>query len=282
MDPDNYKLLKFKIDKMVPNASMVMIAKRGSGKSVVCRDILYHNRDIPCGVIICPTESLNGDYKKIFPDTYIHYDVTEEVLKKIMVRQMIMAQKTNKKRLEGKKIDPRCLLLMDDCLAEKKKWDKIIYIPIILLNGRHYNLTYMLTMQDPIGMKPAIRNNFDYVFLLQPDGDLTKKKIWENYASMFKNLDEFKIVIDKCTEDWRIMVIDRRTTKGNLVDKVFWYKANPDNKFLFGSPKFIKLHEKYYDSNYNLNEQLKNLKDLVGPGNSHNKKKRIKLNLVDE
>lgn len=282
MDFENFKLLKFKMNKMVQHASMVMIAKRGSGKSVVCRDILYHNRDIPCGVIICPTEGLNGDYKKIFPDAFIHYDVTEALLKKIMTRQMLMYSKSKRKESEGKKVDPRCLLLMDDCLANKKNWNKITYIPIILLNGRHYKLTYMFTMQDPIGMAPAIRNNFDYIFLLKSDGDLTTKKIWENYASMFRSLDEFKQIFDKCTEDYRIMVIDRRTPNGKLTDKVFWYKANPDNQFMFGSNNFKNMHEKYYTANHELNEQLKQLKDLVEPRNFASKKKKVNLDLIDE
>ena len=61
---------------LVENPAIVMIAKRASGKSWVCRAILKHFRDIPVGIIIAPTERMANPpfYSAFFPDSYIHYD----------------------------------------------------------------------------------------------------------------------------------------------------------------------------------------------------------------
>lgn len=46
------QLREFKLEWMVQNPSICMIAKRGSGKSWVCRSLLKHFRYYPGGAII--------------------------------------------------------------------------------------------------------------------------------------------------------------------------------------------------------------------------------------
>ena len=41
---------------------IVMIAPSGSGKSWIVRNILYEMRDIPCGVVLAPTDKMNKFY----------------------------------------------------------------------------------------------------------------------------------------------------------------------------------------------------------------------------
>ena len=65
---------EFKLDMMCKNPSIVMIAKRGSGKSYVCRSILYHFSDIPAGEIIAPTDRMNCFYGDFFyPQVTVFY-----------------------------------------------------------------------------------------------------------------------------------------------------------------------------------------------------------------
>ena len=61
-----------------------MIAKRGSGKSWVCRALLNHFSDIPVGIIIAPTDRMNGFYETFFPDTYIYYDFESSLIASIL------------------------------------------------------------------------------------------------------------------------------------------------------------------------------------------------------
>ena len=160
-----------------------------------------------------------------------------------------MIEKEKDKKKIGKKVDPSGILIMDDCLARKKSWAKDESITEILMNGRHYRLTYILTMQTPLGITPDLRLNFDYVFLLKEDSTINKKKLWDNYASMFPSLQAFEKVFGKCTEDYRAMVIDNRKPSDNIQEKVFWFKAK-ERKFSFGSKSFISMHKTYYDPLY--------------------------------
>lgn len=249
MNYNKFQILEFNMKKMVKNASIVMIAKRGSGKSYIARDIIYHHRHIPGGIVIAPTDRMSPFYKFFFPDLYIHYDIKESIFKKILTRQIFMKEKAKEKKKDGKKIDPSAIFIMDDCLARKKSWVNDQCIMEVLMNGRHYDITYLLTMQTPLGIPPELRLNFDYVFLLKEDSTINKKKLWDNYASMFPSLAAFEKVFSKCTENYRSMVIDNRKPSNIIQEKVFWFKAK-ERKFIFGSRMFKDLHKKYYDPNY--------------------------------
>ena len=250
MDYNKFKIFEFKLSKMVMDPAIVMIAKRGSGKSFITRDIIYHYRHIPGGVVIAPTDRMSSFFKFFFPDLYIHYDIKETILKKILVRQSMMIEKAKEKKKQGKKVDPSGILIMDDCLSKKKTWAKDENILEILMNGRHYKLTYILTMQTPLGITPDLRLNFDYVFLLKEDSSINKKKLYDNYASMFPTLMAFEKVFFECTKDYCSMVIDNRKPADNIQEKVFWFKAAKDRKFSFGARSFKDLHKKYYDPSY--------------------------------
>ena len=255
MNYNKFQILEFKLDTMEAHPSIVMIAKRGSGKSYITRDIMYHFRHIPGGLVIAPTDRMTAFYKLFFPELYIHYDIKDTILKKILIRQTLMIEKQKNKEKEGKKIDPAGILIMDDCLARKKSWAKDQSIMEILMNGRHYQLTYLLTMQTPLGIPPDLRLNFDYVFLLKEDSTINKKKLYDNFAGMFYTLAVFEKVFAKCTDDYRCMVIDNRKPVSNIQEKVFWFRAK-ERKFYFGSQTFKELHKKYHDPNKNIEALL--------------------------
>ena len=259
------RIMQFKLSNMVPNPSIVMIAKRGSGKSYIVRDLIYHFRSVPGGVIIAPTDKVDPYYKYFFPDLFIHYEIKEVTLKKIMIRQSIMLDKEKNKKREGKKVNPCSVLVMDDCLAYKKSWSKDETILNILMNGRHYKLMYILTMQTPLGVPPELRFNFDYVFLLKEDSAINKKKLWDNYASIFQTLSLFNKVFSECTENFSSMVIDNRKPASTIQEKIYWFKAKK-RKFVFGSKTFRELHKKYYDPNAlkKMNTALLNVGTLFG------------------
>lgn len=246
MDYNKLQISSFELKNMQQHPAIVMIAKRGTGKSWVTRDIIYHYRNIPGGIVLAPTDRVTPFYRLFFPDLYIHYDIKEVILKKIMARQLIMTQKAEKKKKQGLNVDPSAILVMDDCLARKKSWAKDETIIEILMNGRHYKLTYILTMQTPLGITPDLRLNFDYVFLLKEEAHINKKKLWENYASIFRTVHEFNKVFTVCTQDFGAMVIDNRKPADSIPEKIFWFKAK-DRQFQFGSKEFRRLGKKFYN-----------------------------------
>ena len=68
-----------------------------------------------------------------------------------------------------------------------------------------------------------------------------RKRIWENYASMFPTLEAFNSVMDQTTENYECLVINNNAKSNRLHEQVFWYKADSHNDFKLGSKEFWDL-----------------------------------------
>jgi hypothetical protein len=93
-------------------------------------------------------------------------------------------------------------------------------------------------MQYPLGIPPNLRTNIDYVFILREPYMTNRKRIWENYASMFPTLEAFSAVMDQTTENFECLVINNNAKSNKIQDQIFWYKAEPRPAFKLGSPEF--------------------------------------------
>jgi hypothetical protein len=251
-DGNKLPIKQFKLADMVENPAIIMIAKRGSGKSWVVRAVMFHFNNIPCGIVIAPTDRMNSFYNDFFPDTYIHYEYRSETITKILQRQTDMIEKKKNKKHNGKKIDARTYIIMDDCLSSKGTWMRDKPIQELLYNGRHYEIMYILTMQYPLGITPELRSNFDYIFLLKEEYISNQKKLFEHYAGMFPNLDAFRQIFANLVSDNGCMVIDNRRKVNNPLERIFWYKA-PDlssSQIKIGCEQFRKYHKNNYNDSW--------------------------------
>ena len=237
MDNNIFRIYRFELKNMVKNPSILIIGKRGTGKSYCVRDILYHQRHIPGGLVIAPTDKMCMFYKDFFPNLYIHHNDNEIKPDKILERQSIMIEK----RKSDETIDPSSILIMDDTFY-KKKDDR----SEILMNARHYCLATVFVVQIPIGIPCDVQLNFDYIFLLREDSIINKKKIYENYGSIFSSFEAFEKVFDKCTKDYGAMVIDNRKPANKIQEKVFHFRAKKRN-FVFGNNELLNNPDYLFD-----------------------------------
>jgi hypothetical protein len=270
---DRLPINEFKLDSMCENPSIVMIAKRGSGKSVVCKAILNHFRHIPAGLIIAPTDRMNCFYGNFFPESYIHYDYRSDIIEKLLYRQDMMIEKKKKKN-----IDSRAFIVMDDCLSKRGSWMKDQPITELLFNGRHYEIMYILTMQYPLGITPELRGNFDYIFLLAEDFVSNLKRIYDHYAGMFPDFNSFRQTFSQLTSDFGCMVITNRGARKTFLEKVYWYRAPNilENNIPVGCKQFNSFHQNNYDPDWRSKRKLFDINDYC------NKKKKDKNGLKIE
>lgn len=246
------KMFSFDAFRKTPSPAIAMVAKRGSGKSWIVREIMDYFRDIPVGLIISPSDRLDPFYAKFFPDAYIHYEYKTETIEKVFMRQKKIKKKADLKLKENKKIDTRCFIIMDDCLASKGSWIRDAALRDIFFNGRHSDIMYILTMQFPLGITPELRSNFDYVFILAEDTISNLKRIYDHYAGVFPTFDSFRQVFSQLTEDHGSMVIANRGARAHLSDKIFWFKArNLDNMSCkFGCDQFRAFNAANYNKKW--------------------------------
>ena len=79
----NLELRKFDISEIKDDKVVVLIGKRDTGKSFLCRDILYHHAGIPVGQVISGTEGANQFYSKIVPKLFIHDEFKSEIVQNV-------------------------------------------------------------------------------------------------------------------------------------------------------------------------------------------------------
>ena len=224
------ELKKFDPTKIKNDSVVVFIGKRNTGKSYCMKDIMSYNRDIPVGVVVSPTERANGYFEKFIPKMLIYDELEEKLVSKFLNRQ-INITKDKKRELEkhgSSTIDPRAFLILDDCMYNKAIM-KDKNIRCIFMNGRHYKIFLLITMQHGLGLPPDLRSNIDYVFIFRNNIVKEREKIYNHYAGMFPTFDVFNQVMNQCTENYECLVIDNKTQSNNINDNVYWYKAQDSN-----------------------------------------------------
>jgi hypothetical protein len=137
-------------------------------------------------------------------------------------------------------IDPRTFMILDDCLYDSS-WAKDKLMRLLFMNGRHWKIMLVITMQYPLGIPPNLRTNIDYVFILREPYITNRKRIYENYAGMFPTFESFCQVMDQCTENFECLVINNNAKSNKLTDQIFWYKADFHKDFKLGSKEFWEI-----------------------------------------
>ena len=228
----NLQLKKFKPESITDDRVCVFIGKRNTGKSTLVKDIMYHKRHLPAGIVLSGTEEGNHFYSEFIPDLFIYGDYDRDAIERVMARQ--------RKLVGAGKQNCGAFMLLDDCMYDSK-FLKDTCIRQCFMNGRHWKIFFMLTMQYVMDLPPALRANVDYVFILREPYINNRKRIWENYAGMFPNFESFAQVMDQCTENYECLVIDNNSKSNKLQDQVFWYKAAKHGDFRLGSKEFWEL-----------------------------------------
>ena len=204
---------------------------------------MYHHKNIPIGTVISGTEAGNGFYSKHVPKLFIHDEYNTSIIENILKRQKIVMKGIKKDEEAHKRptrIDPRAFVILDDCLYDGS-WTKDKLMRLLFMNGRHWKVMLIITMQYPLGIPPNLRTNIDYVFILREPYINNRKRIWENYAGMFPTFESFTQVMDQCTENFECLVIDNNAKSNKIQEQIFWYKAQNHEDFKLGAKEYWDL-----------------------------------------
>ena len=243
-----FTLIRMKIRKFQPatlgdDKVCLFIASRGSGKSTLIADVLWHKRNIPSGVAMSFTEGGNKFFSKYLPESYVYDEFNSSALGRVL-----RYQKGRAARL-GKAKCPSLFIILDDCAFDKTVF-KNPDLQEVFMNGRHYSVFLMLTLQYVLMLPIVMRVNSDVVFLMKDNNNNNVRKMWEQFGGVFDNFKDFKEVFDELTNDYGAMVINNNARSSNIEDVVFWYRAEVREPFKAGSRSFWSLHEQAFDRNH--------------------------------
>ena len=233
------KIKKFDISKMAPDAVVLLVGKRGTGKSTMLKDILYNMRHtLYAGVAMCPTEdSVEGEngLSSFIPPSLVHDKYKPEVIRRLLNYQKKFIKANSKEKAK------RMFIVLDDCMYEKNVM-KGEEMREVHMNGRHRKLFFINAVQYMMDIPPALRTNIDYVFALKENIIGNRERLWRHLFGMFKDYASFGATMDTLTNGFSAMVLDNKVRSTNVEDCVFWYEADArPKKFRMCNPVYWQL-----------------------------------------
>ena len=265
----------FEVDK---NRRFLLDSFIVTHNSYLVRDIFFNHQKIPKGLIFSGTETANPFFGDFFPDTFIHSEYNPSLVETAMASNGKKVRESRRfyPELNGLLPSNRFCIVLDDMLADANAWKKEKTIQEIFFNGRHFNIFFILTMQYPLGIPPALRSNIDYVFVFNEPSIKNRKKIYEDYCSMIPSFDTFQNILDSCTQNFECLVVKLSGNTSDLRDQIFWYKAKPHTDFKAGHANLWKYHYQQYNKKYT-EEQDEDQIQLGKLQNKYGKSKKLKV-----
>jgi hypothetical protein len=198
---------------------IVVIGKPGTGKSTLIASLCASKTHlIPVAQIFSGTEDSNHFYSSKFPPVCVYNKLDLEAMKGFIQRQ-----KWAKEHLKN----PWALQIIDDCTDDPAQ----LRLPIFQAyykNGRHWKMMHILSLQYCLDIRPSIRSNIDYTFILRETNLKNRESLYKNYASCIPNFQMFQEIMDVITEDYTALVINNRVQSNKIEDCIFWYRAQKD------------------------------------------------------
>lgn len=240
-----YNIKELNLEKIMPNtdnmnkdsqggSKIVIIGKPGTGKTTLITDLLYHKKHIyPTGLVFSGTEDSNGHYSQIFPSTFVYNKLDNEVLESFIKRQKLAKEHIP---------NPWSVLLLDDCTDDPRIFNDPLFQGLFK-NGRHWKMLFILSLQYCLDIKPVIRTNVDGCFILRETNLKNRKSLWENYAGVIPDFNQFCEIMDQITDDYTALYINNTGQSNAIEDCIFWYKAKGTHEnFKFGCSEYWNFH----------------------------------------
>lgn len=221
------------------DSTIVLIGRRRTGKSWICRHIMWMLKDkIPAGIVISTTSELNHFWEEYIPKRYIFSRYEPEVLDAVFKRQKKILNDNNLTDAEKDKKAP-FFVLLDDVISDKRlQYDANLME--LFVAGRHHRICCIITSQYAKGViTPTIRGNTDVVFMLRTTQARQKESLWEDFGDEMTK-DAFYQTLDAYTEDREVLVrlTDPDLDNSDPASFLYWFKAVDPGKFRMGSKEY--------------------------------------------
>jgi len=236
---------------MKADATVLMLGKRGTGKSTLLQDIMFHmSPRLFSGIAMAPTEDSVAMFESFLPRCFVFDNFKVDAVEKLMQTKRLLSRMNRKKTKQaesgGDSFSRRYVaVLLDDCMYDKKNL-KHTAVRDIFMNGRHEDVFFINLQQYVMDMGPDMRNNVDYVFAMRDTSMENRIKLWKTFFGMFSDYSDFSELFDSCTENYECLVLFNRASSNDWRDCIFWYKASPQvPNFRIGHPVMWYLNYKF-------------------------------------
>ena len=231
------------LNKYAKNFSMLVSAKRRTGKSVLCHDFLFHMKDWGFDKVILISESAKSGQVAYNPiDPRLMYNkLSDDLLESIWY---------NQEKDRQQKSDHKILVIMDDVIGDMKKVKGLKNLGRFATLGRHNGISYIAICQYYKSFPKVFRDNSDVIIFFITTCEEDRKEVLERFCSVRSGIEskrEAHVAFQKITsEPYRALVIRNYLTQAtNLSDVMSWYKAEPIESF----PDYKLYHDDEVENN---------------------------------
>lgn len=250
LTPDkNVEISKFDWSPwMKKNPFIIVAGARGSGKSIMVRDIVhqFHLDGVPRCVIFSQTEGASGFFSNFVPGIFIHTPVTISDITAMWEAQQELAMKKRIGQIPAE-TDIRLVIVADDC-AYNKKIIGCNALRNLTMNGRHSDAILIMTLQYVYDLNGAMRDSADIAVFMNDGSKKARVRIYESFASCFPKFSVFNAAFSMCTANHEAFVVNRKGNTNDISSCISYYKAKYDLNFKFGSPSLWNYHQKHFMS----------------------------------
>lgn len=244
MDGSSVNINRFPIHTMKNDSCVVVVGRRGSGKSTCLKSILKSKKHLPYCVILTGTHKAAQEYREHTNLVYVGYNI--EIIKSIIEFQRAAFHRGEMQNM---------VVVLDDLMFKKSIFsdDEIRFM---FYNGRQLGIFFVLALQYVYGIGPNQRSQVDTIFAALEKVKDNRERVYKSFNPCMDTFSEFDQVMRACTTDYSMLVIQQAQTRSEEIgDNVFWHKAELHPVFRIGDRGSVEL-EKFIS----LRVDAKNLK----------------------
>jgi Cdc6-like AAA superfamily ATPase len=215
---------RFSLHNLKPYGNILIIGPRGTGKTLLVKDILSSTK-AKMGTYITPC---SGQLRDCFAESSIYNSIDLNVIAKLIEQE----NGVNKNEIESQ------VVCFDDTNMFETIDMKTTQMRDLYQNGRHIKTWIINSLQYPMrNMSPDLRIQIDYVFVFRNSNLSQRQQMYNQFfAGAVNTFQDFSVILENCTNDYHCLVLDKSLSSSLSCFK--FYKANQDiPPFVFAENK---------------------------------------------
>lgn len=215
-----------------PGYTIVCYGPRRSGKSVLIRNICQRMRHYFPWVVVFTETKASGEYASFIPHDHIIEGLDEGLLDELIEHQKQLKIDLSNGKDVG---NTNLLVILDDCMSDELRYKKIFNK--LFYEGRHYDITIIVALQDIRGIHPACTANTDCACSFQVPDQRTMEALNEKFGNYIPK-KQFKALLESpdVLKAHHVLFFDQ-AHRFNPQDKRIYYgcvNVEKEEKFVMG------------------------------------------------
>lgn len=218
----SYEIKRFDPDSIPLGSVCVWVGGRATGKSTNMMYTLYRRRKLVerC-IVMSGTNASNGQFDGHVPRSFIYDAYEPDVIANLIEFQ----ERTFARDHAYTQLGIEDLFWDMQRIKRDRNFTKILMTSRhIGIDGPHMSVQYL--MDFPV----ALRSQVDFWFFTKENKHANRRRIHEHVCGVVKDYDTFDSIMQACTENHSVMVVDNRSKSYDITDQIFWYRAPPPDK----------------------------------------------------